>query len=345
MPQPAARTSLLPWDRSAAIVAGTYLAVATAWILGSDRLTEILAGNDPGIYRTVQSAKGLAFVGVTGLGLYLTLAWASARRRRLAEEKRLVEEMLAASQRLEALGTLAGTLAHDFNNTLAVIRNMVDMMKLERFEGRKTPLRVAEIERAVAHADQLIRELTLFMRSNPLAFAVGDLGAVVRGELVLLAQAASRRVTLEAAIAEKLPPVRMAPAQIARMLLNLVLNARDALEHAATQRIEIRVEPRRLDGHRSLFRPQPTSGEFVVIEVRDTGCGIPRQNLAKIFIPFFTTKPEGQGTGLGLTSTMRVMQTHHGWVEVESTEGQGTCFTLYFPVAREGAVDLFYGLH
>jgi signal transduction histidine kinase len=329
---------LLVRDIHALYVSAGYLCVALFWIWGSDFLVEVAAAGDVRLAGALQTAKGTAFVVVMSTGLYFAIAWVNARQRRLADEKRLVEEMLRVSARLEALGTLAGSLAHDFNNVLTVIRGVADMMKLEKFDPRTLPDHIAAIDQAAAHATEMTHEMMLFMRDASITRTAADIGAVVEDALPVLRRAVGGQIDLALCRQENLPLVRIARPQVERCLLNLVVNARDALRGVDDRRIELSISSRVLRSYSSLFQTVPVTGEFVIISVKDSGCGIQREDVARIFAPFFTTKPPGRGTGLGLTSVLKVLQMHDGWVEVESEAGRGACFSLYFPAAEKPGV-------
>lgn len=319
-------------DKNALLVAGIYLGVTTVWIIGSDALVEMLAGGELDEIQRLQTVKGIGFMAATAFGLYYLVASSLRRQRRQAEEMRRMEEMLGLSQRLEALGTLAATVVHDFNNILSVIRGMTDLAKLDGYDPDKVPTRLREIEKATDQARHVVTQLTRFMQNTPQTFAVGDVGTVIEGFAALLRQALGRRVILRLEIPDDaLPQVEHDRGQVEQMLLNLVVNARDAMEARPVTEVVISIEPRILRGHASAFQPDPVSGSFVVITVADTGCGISPESLVRIFSPFFTTKPEGKGTGLGLASVLRLMQNHRGWVEVESESGVGSRFHLFFP--------------
>jgi signal transduction histidine kinase len=136
---------------------------------------------------------------------------------------------------------------------------------------------------------------------------------------------------VEISVAPGLPPVRIDRSQVERALLNLVVNARDASRQAQQKCILLSVTTRSFEDYVSFFQPAAVSGEFVVVSVRDRGCGISREDFGRVFSPFYTTKDEGNG--LGLTSVLQAMQSHGGWVELDSEAGEGSCFSLYFPLA------------
>jgi len=329
----------LSFDRGAAQIASIYFLVSVAWILGSDWAAMLVSGGNARLFQLLENGKGVIFVTLTGVGLYLLVALANDRARKEAEEKRLMEGMLSVAQKLEALGTLAGTLVHDFNNIIAVIRGVADLMKMEDYDTKRVPARMDDIERSAAQAGQLVQQLMLFMQNAPATFAEVDPGRELTDSLPLLKQAATKLAEVTLAIDENLPRVKLVPSQFRVALLNLVLNARDAIEDTAEKKIMLEARVRRLDRYRSLFQPDPVSGTYVAVSVADTGCGIPRSDFVQVFGPFYTTKPQGKGTGLGLTSVLKVMQTHRGWVEVESEVGKGTRFTLFLPALEHAAAN------
>ena len=153
----------------------------------------------------------------------------------------------------------------------------------------------------------------------------------------ILQQTVGDHAKVKLEIASPLPSIRYDASQLERTLVNLVANARDAVQASPTKLVSVTATALSLRQHHSLFKPEPVSGDFLAISVRDCGCGIGREDFARIFTPFFTTKSPGKGTGLGLTSVLRVMQSHGGWVEVDSTPGKGACFTLYFPAGHDGS--------
>lgn len=319
-------------QKNAALVAGCSFVLGVAWILGSDALVNALAGGDSALVQRLQTTKGLAFVVLMALALYAFASWVFAREREQAEEIRRMEEMLQVSQRLEALGTLAATVAHDFNNVIAVMRGAAELAKLEHYEPEKMPKRFGAIEQAIGKAGAIVQQLAHFMRHAPAQRRPADLGAVILGVEGLLRQAAGGRVNVSFTVPTGLRSAEIDSGQIEQILLNLTVNARDAMEHSVRRELRFDLAERTLRRHRSVYRPEPASGDYLVLTVADTGCGIPSDHLVRIFSPFFTTKPEGRGTGLGLASVLRLMQQHQGWVEVDSAVSRGTRFRLYFPI-------------
>ncbi|MFO1450250.1 MAG: ATP-binding protein [Opitutaceae bacterium] len=319
------------FDKTAARIALTYTFLASVWIISSDWILAALVTGGEDRQVAFQNAKGAFFATVTGLGLYTAIAWALARQRRLQQEKKRVEEMLHVSQRLEALGSLAATVVHDFNNIIMVIRSMTELARMEDLDPAKMGERIRMIEKAAANAQQVVRQLTLFLRQERTGFSQVDLVAAVQEFLPMLNQVVTRSVTLIARLPDSPILTHCDRAQVEQVLLNLAINARDAMTACPVKVVTVVVEALFLHQHHSLFRPEPVTGKFVRLSVSDTGCGIPPENLARVFEPFFTTKPVGQGTGLGLATAFRVMQQHGGWIEVKSKAGVGTQFDLYFP--------------
>ena len=334
------RISLSP----AAKVALFYCLAGVAWIVGSDAVVATVFGRDVSTMSEMQTAKGLFFIAVMTVALYFVVA----RLNRAEARSRQVEAMLHVSRRLEAVGTMSATLVHDFNNMLGLIRGFTDLARYEQTRNEAlVPERLADIDLAVSRADAMVRQLSLFLQRRPDAAAPADLGRVVQEMEPLLRQAATSRVDFTLQIGPTLPPVLLDRAPVEQALLNLVVNARDALAEAGhrarasglarRQEIVISVEERRLERHRSIHQPRRQSGRFVCISVMDTGCGIDPENVVTIFNPFFTTKPAGEGTGLGLASVLHTAQQHGGWVEVDSAPGAGSRFDFYVPALAPGA--------
>lgn len=284
---------MLHVHRKAAYSAGLYLVVATAWIVGSDALVASLAGSDPLALQKWQTAKGVGFVVAMATGIYLLTAWTLKRQRSQAEEIRRMEEMLQVSQRLEALGTLAATVVHDFNNVIAVIRGSTDLARLQGYDSQKMPRRLATIEQSIEKANAIVQQLSHFMRHTLQVRLPGDLGDVVRRFEGMLRQAVGSRVQMSVEIPPALRPVELDRGQVEQILLNLAVNARDAMEGSPRRVLRFVIENRRLNSHRSAFQTVPVEGDYAVLSVSDSGCGIAADDLVRVFSPFSPRSPKG----------------------------------------------------
>ena len=253
-------------------------------------------------------------------------------------EQRKLEAQLRRAQKMETLGTLAGGFAHDFNNQLTTILGNA-RLALEETQPGHPELRepLEDLEHAAEHCAELTRGLLAFARKAPMKPQPVRVEAVVLEVGRMLRSMLPSSVTLELKMAEDLWPALADPTQLQQVLLNLAINARDAVE--GTGQVSLRVRNRS-------FQPQPfgTSsdvrpGRFVEFEIRDDGVGIDAETRERMFEPFFTTKEVGSGTGLGLSVVYGVVRSHDGWVEVKSLPGEGTRIRVYFPAA-EGAEAL-----
>ncbi|HEX9967271.1 MAG TPA: ATP-binding protein [Solirubrobacterales bacterium] len=229
------------------------------------------------------------------------------------------EAQFAQAQRLEAIGELAAGVAHDFNNLLSVILNNAECLRAE-LRDAETSGRVAEIERAALTAADLTRQLLLFSRRDPSQLRVVDLASVVRKAEPLLRRTIGDHAALSVEAPAGLPSVRLGAGQAEQILVNLVVNARDALAGRGTISVTVA---------RSPVVP------ILLLRVADDGVGMGEEVAEQVFDPFFTTKPRGQGTGLGLAAVYGIVGRAGGHVEVESEPGRGTEVTVYLPVAEE----------
>jgi signal transduction histidine kinase/CheY-like chemotaxis protein len=255
------------------------------------------------------------------------LSEANGRLREESETRARAEAQLAQAQKMEAVGQLTGGIAHDFNNMLAVVVGGLDLAR------RKIAHRPAEagvhLDGAMEGADRaaaLTRRLLSFARAEPLLPDAVQPARLVAGMNVLLDRTLGERVTVHVDTAEAHWPIWADAHQLENALLNLAVNARDAMEGAG--RLGISVADVVIDGaDPSAIKP----GDYVRINVTDTGCGMPPQVLARAFEPFFTTKPVGKGTGLGLSQIFGFVRQSHGDVRVDSEVGEGTTISLYLP--------------
>jgi PAS domain S-box-containing protein len=229
-------------------------------------------------------------------------------------ERRRLERQLAQAQRMEAIGRLAGGVAHDFNNILTAIVASAETTRMALPAGHPALEESSEILRASGRASDLTRQLLAFARRSVVTPSRVDVNAVAEESGRLLQRIIGEDIRLETSLAPGLPPVLIDPTQLQQVLLNLAVNARDAMPAGGVLSITT----------------APAAGG-VVVEVRDTGIGIPADDQPFIFEPFFTTKEPGKGTGLGLATAYGIVQQAGGRIEVRSDPGQGACFTIRLP--------------
>jgi signal transduction histidine kinase len=239
-------------------------------------------------------------------------------RKRTEAERAKLEEQLRHAQKMEAIGTLAGGVAHDFNNVLTAILGHVHLLKQEAPPDDPIHQRMFVIEAGVQRARHLTDQLLTFARGGKQQNVVFDLHATVQEVFQLLERMLGRHVSCQVELRAERCLINGDPGQLHQVILNLALNARDAMPHGGTLRC----------------RTDLVSGaNFIRLSVSDSGSGIPREIRGRIFEPFFTTKPKGQGTGMGLAMVYAIVQNHAGSIEVESEVGQGTTFHLSLPLA------------
>ncbi len=242
---------------------------------------------------------------------------------------RKLEDQLRQAAKLEAVGRLAGGVAHDFNNMLSVILGQTEELldSIGERDGRRAELE--EIRRAALRSTELTRQLLSFARRQTVNPQPIELGAQIRESLRMLRRLIPESVRIDFAAPREPLVVLLDPAQFDQALTNLVLNARDAIEKSGQVRISLE-EANLTEPHPGAPASVP-AGDWVRVRVEDTGVGIPPGLIDKIFEPFFTTKDLGKGTGLGLATVYGIVSQGHGHVQVRSHVGQGTTFDLYFP--------------
>jgi PAS domain S-box-containing protein len=249
-------------------------------------------------------------------------------------EARHLEQQLLQAQKMEAVGRLAGGVAHDFNNLLTSIQGHADFLLSDVDPADPMHGDVEEIMRAAERATALTRQLLAFSRKQVLQLRVLDLGEVLGGMERLLVRLIGEDVELRIAVEEGLGAVRADAGQLEQVILNMAVNARDAMPtggsltiSAANARpLEVRVDP---EG------PPGDSAEGVAVTISDTGSGMPPEVVERIFEPFFTTKESGKGTGLGLSTVYGIVQQSGGHIDVQSEQGAGTTFRIWFPRVDE----------
>ncbi|HEX4684535.1 MAG TPA: ATP-binding protein [Gemmatimonadaceae bacterium] len=245
----------------------------------------------------------------------------------LTDVKRL-EEQLVQAQKMEAVGRLAGGVAHDFNNLLTVINSYAELILFdpEMSKGREE---IQEIRGAAARAAKLTRQLLAFSRRQAMEPRIVNPNDVLRGVETLLRRLIDSSIAVVADLSPDTPLIRVDPGQLEQVAMNLAINAADAMPEAGTLTIATssRIMPDELLRRHPDLRP----GLYATVDVRDTGHGMDAETLTQIFEPFFTTKEPGRGTGLGLSTVYGIVKQSDGHIDVASTPGAGTVFTVYFP--------------
>jgi signal transduction histidine kinase/ActR/RegA family two-component response regulator len=245
-----------------------------------------------------------------------------------------LQGQLAERQRLESLGLLAGGVAHDFNNLLTVIRVSVGFIGSEPLtEAQRDDLRlIADAERS---ATALTKKLLMLGRHEAPAFQSADINDVVRDFLRLLERVIPAYIRTDFVAGSRLARLRIDPHQLEQVLMNLALNARDAMPNGG--RLSLETQEVLINGDYRRAHPWAKAGRYVLLTVTDTGTGMPHEVVERVFEPFYTTKPKGEGTGLGLAVVWGIIQQHGGMVHCYSEVGVGTTFKIYLPIAEQAA--------
>lgn len=248
-------------------------------------------------------------------------------------ESRQLEERLFQAQKLEAVGRLAGGVAHDFNNLLTVISGTTDLLLLDVQGEPEIEEGLREIRVAASRASDLTSQLLAYSRRQMLQPRVVNVNDVVRGMEEMLRRLLGEQVTLTTRLAPGLDPVRVDPGYLSQVVVNLAVNARDAMPDGGELMITTSQEI--LDEDDVRTRPDVHAGSYVVLAVQDTGTGMADDIRSRIFEPFFTTRPRGAGTGLGLSTVYGIVRQCDGHVEVETMEGRGSTFRVGIPGVQE----------
>ncbi len=257
--------------------------------------------------------------------------------RRDAERERMsLQEQLQRAQRLESIGQLAGGVAHDFNNLLLVVLSQTELARRAAQRGDDPSGPLAQVQAASERAAELTKKLLAFSRQQGLSTRTVALGELVHGLLTMLRRLIPENITLDYVATGNGDHATVDAGQLEQVLLNLCLNARDAMPDGG--RIQIETGSRELDAEDPREHPALAPGPYASVRVRDTGNGIPPEVQRRMFEPFFTTKPAGQGTGLGLSVSEGIIKQHGGFIRVDSTPGRGTTFEILLPQSDDYAI-------
>jgi two-component system, cell cycle sensor histidine kinase and response regulator CckA len=267
-----------------------------------------------------------------------TLVSTIAQGQDITEQKKL-QQALLQSQKMESIGTLAGGIAHDFNNILGIILGYTSFMERETISPEKLHENLGIINNAVGRGAALVGQILTFARKKDIVFNPMSVPDLIHELLSMLRQTFPRVITFIEHVDKSIPLIHADRTQLHQVMLNLCLNARDAMPNGGT--ITIKAE-KQVKSQVQVKMPDADQHAYICISVTDTGEGMNEATRRQIFDPFFTTKEQGKGTGLGLAVVYGAVQSHHGFIDVESETGRGTTFMLYFPVppASEQSTDV-----
>jgi two-component system cell cycle sensor histidine kinase/response regulator CckA len=248
-------------------------------------------------------------------------------------EQKMLQDQLQQAQKMEAVGTLAGGVAHDFNNLLQAILGYTDLLLLRMSESEKLCRELEQIKRSADRGAELTQQLLTFSRRVESKLRPTDLNHEVKQVYKLLQRTIPKMVNIELRLDEHLRTINSDPAQMEQIMMNLAVNAKDAMLEGGTLLIETKNVTLDEDFCRKHVGAKP--GDFVCLRISDTGHGIGKDKLDKIFEPFFTTKESGKGTGLGLAMVYGIVKNHCGYILCDSEVGLGTSFEIYLPMIEQ----------
>jgi PAS domain S-box-containing protein len=301
---------------------------------GRPRIAELRVRHRDGSWRTLEMV-GTSLLHDPAVQGIVVNSRDVTERREAEEALRRSEQQLVQVQKMEAIGRLAGGVAHDFNNLLTAIRGNAELLLADLPRDSQAREDVEEIRRASDRAAALTRQLLAFSRRQVLQPRLLDLNQSVREMERMLGRLLGDDVELATRLDPALKRVRADPAQVEQVILNLSVNARDAMPGGGV--LMVCTENTELTAELQEKYPYVVPGEYVLLEVGDTGQGMDAQTVAAAFEPFFTTKATGKGTGLGLSMVYGIVKQSGGYIWIESDPGRGTRVRVYLPVARGGA--------
>jgi signal transduction histidine kinase/CheY-like chemotaxis protein len=260
------------------------------------------------------------------------------RIRERTTELEKTHAQLRQSQKLEAIGQLTGGVAHDFNNVLQVISGNLQLLQMSLAGNPEAQRRLETAAFAADRGAKLSSQLLAFARRHPLQPASTNIGRVLRGMDDLLRRALGESVHIETVVAGGLWTTLVDPHQLENVILNLAINARDAMKGEG--RLTLELNNAMLDDDYVMYEPEVAAGQYVMLAISDTGCGMPPEVVARAFEPFFTTKREGEGTGLGLSMAYGFVKQSNGHIRIYSEVGSGTTIKIYLPRSMQPEVEL-----
>ena len=244
-----------------------------------------------------------------------------------------LESQLRQAQKMEAIGHLAAGVAHDFRNILTVIQGHANLRLLTPGLDPKLAESLTQITEAVERASNLTRQLLAFSRKQIMQMEVVSVNRVVDNLTSMLARLIGEQVTLQCRFMEDLPLIEADVCSIEQVVMNLAVNARDAMPGGG--QLVIATSYMEVDAHYAARHPEAVEGSYVCLTVKDTGCGMDETTKSRLFEPFFTTKEVGKGTGMGLATAYGIVKQHNGWIDVDSKLGAGATFNVFLPTTRK----------
>ncbi len=279
----------------------------------------------------------LNMIEVENVKVLIVLGRDVTEQNRLNREQAELKDELAHAQRLESVGQLAGGVAHDFNNYLHAIQGNLDILLLMHdVEDEKVLKHLERINDITSQASKLTQELLGFARKGKYREEIMDLSKLMNETIDLFSPQSLENTDIRADIGKTKMPVKGDALQLKQVFLNILINARDAIDTSGKKEIRITIEAKPAKAFSSKFFPPPemenlSPDDFFCVKIEDNGIGMDKETLSRIYDPFFTTKPIGKGTGMGLAMAYGAISNHHGWLYVESEEHKGTAFYVFLP--------------
>jgi CheY-like chemotaxis protein len=249
-----------------------------------------------------------------------------------------MEHRFHQAQKMEAIGTMVGGVAHNFNNMLAGMTGNLYLAKQQVRDKPDVLQKLSNVEELSGHAAEMIQQLLMFARKGVVSMKEMPLAPFIKETLKLLAASVPENITVHQDICTDTLQIKGDGTLLHQVLANLLSNARDAIEDVDEPHITVRLDSFDADDAFIETHPYFKNGKYARMSVSDNGYGVPEAKLEHLFEPFFTTKEQGKGTGLGLAMVYGALKTHHGFVEVESFEGEGSTFSIYIPLLESKAV-------
>ncbi|MBN2103914.1 response regulator [bacterium] len=258
-------------------------------------------------------------------------------RKHVQLEKEKIQEQLLQSQKMEAIGRLAGGIAHDFNNLMTAVQGFTDVITTKVNSNDVIFLPLKQIRLAASSAINMTRQMLMFSRNHPISFETLDLNKTITDHLIMLQRIIGEDIEVVTHLSPDLSMVRGDRCTLEQVLLNLAVNARDAMPSGGE--LIIYTENILVSDHEAKNHVNGKAGKFVKMTVMDNGVGIDKETLDHLFEPFYTTKSIGKGSGLGLSVVYGIVRQHEGWVTVHSEAGKGTAFAVYIPAVSQKCKD------